>query len=211
MTFNGWPEDAIDFYLGLEADNSKAYWTDHKEVFETSVKAPMQSLVDELGGGKLFRPYRDVRFSKDKSPYKTWMAAHLEHGGYVSFSSEGLGVGLGYHEMAPDQLERFRAAVDDATSGRKLERLADALRAKDIEVGGHEQLKTAPRGYPKDHPRIDYLRMKGLTAWRQWAPAAWMGTPKAKDRIVQFLKDAKPLNTWLAGNVGPSTLPIPRR
>lgn len=97
MPFKGWPEEAIDFYAGLEADNSKAYWTDHKQVFEECVRGPMQALVDELGGGKLFRPYRDVRFSKDKSLYKTWMAATLERGGYVSLSSEGLGVGMGYH------------------------------------------------------------------------------------------------------------------
>jgi uncharacterized protein (TIGR02453 family) len=211
MAFRGWPEEALDFYVGLEADNSKAYWTDHKDVFDNCVKAPTQALVDELGGGKLFRPYRDVRFSKDKSPYKTWMAAHLDGGGYISLSSEGLGVGLGYHEMASDQLERYRTAVDDATSGRKLVKLAETLRAKDIEVGGHDQLKSAPRGYEKDHPRIEFLRYKGLTAWRQWTPAPWLGTAKAKDRIVTFLKDAKPLNAWLDSNVGPTTMPMGRR
>jgi uncharacterized protein (TIGR02453 family) len=208
MGFRGWPDEALDFYVGLEADNSKAYWTDHKDVFENKVKGPMQALVDELGGGKLFRPYRDVRFSKDKSPYKTNMAARLDIGLYLSLSSEGLGAGLGYWHMEADQLERYREAVDDETSGRKLVKVAEALRAKEIEVGGHEELKSTPRGYARDHPRIEFLRYKGLTAWRQWTPAPWLGTAKAKDRVATFLKDAKPLNAWLDANVGPSTLPM---
>jgi uncharacterized protein (TIGR02453 family) len=204
VAFKGWPEEAIEFYEGLEADNSKTYWNERKHIFEECVKAPMQAIVDELGGGKLFRPYRDIRFSKDKSPYKTWMAATLDVGGYISLSRDGLSVGTGYYEMAPDQLERYRAAVDDKTTGTKLTKLASAMRAKDIEVGGHEVLKTAPRGYPNDHPRIEFLRYKGITAWRQWAPAAWLSTAKAKERVVTFLKDAKPLNAWLDANVGPS-------
>ncbi|HEX4162146.1 MAG TPA: DUF2461 family protein, partial [Acidimicrobiales bacterium] len=75
MTFKGWPETALAFYEGLEADNSKTYWLDHKEVYERDVKAPMDALLAELtaefGEPKLFRPYRDTRFSRDKSPYKT--------------------------------------------------------------------------------------------------------------------------------------------
>ncbi len=112
--------------------------------------------------------------------------------------------------MASDQLERFRAAVDNDSSGKKLHKLAQSLRAKKIEVSGHEVLKSAPRGYPKDHARIDYLRMKGITAWRRWPPAAWLGTAKAKDRIVEFLKDAKPLTAWLDTHVGPTTQPMER-
>jgi uncharacterized protein (DUF2461 family) len=74
MTFKGWPDRALAFYDGLEADNSKAYWLDHKDVYERDVKAPMEALLAELtkefGETKLFRPYRDVRFSADKSPFR---------------------------------------------------------------------------------------------------------------------------------------------
>ena len=84
MTFRGWKAEALEFFDGLEADNSKAYWQAHKTEYETLVRAPMEALLIELepewGEGRVFRPYRDVRFSKDKSPYKTSIAAELGGG-----------------------------------------------------------------------------------------------------------------------------------
>jgi uncharacterized protein (DUF2461 family) len=68
-------------------------------------------------------------------------------------------------------------------------------------------LKTAPRGYPKDHPRIELLRHKGLITWREWPAGAWLGTAKAKDRVVEFLRTSAPLHAWLDAHVGPSELP----
>ena len=69
VTFRGWPSEALEFYEGLTADNSKTYWTAHKAVYESQVLAPMEALLVELeaefGAGKIFRPYRDVRFSAD--------------------------------------------------------------------------------------------------------------------------------------------------
>ena len=112
--FAGFGEAVVDFYDGLEVDNSKAYWQANKSVYETEVRAPMEELLAELapkyGEGRVFRPYRDVRFSADKSPYKTNLAAMLGGGGYVSLSADGLGAGYGMYMMASDQLERFRAS-----------------------------------------------------------------------------------------------------
>jgi uncharacterized protein (DUF2461 family) len=113
--------------------------------------------------------------------------------------------------MAPDQLERYRAAIDDSTSGRKIERIVGDLRKKGAEVSAHGELKSAPRGYDKDHPRIDLLKLKGLIAWKQWPVGAWLGTPKAKDRIIEFLHDARPMDRWLETHVGQSTMPPARR
>jgi uncharacterized protein (TIGR02453 family) len=208
--FRGWPAEALEFFDGLEAENTKAYWQRNKATYEQIVRDPMQELLNDLepefGEGRIFRPYRDVRFSADKSPYKTHIGA-LVGDGYVQLSSEGLAAGSGMWEMASDQLERYRAAVDDARSGAKLERVVrDAGDAK-VEVMAHGELKTAPRGYPKDHPRIELLRYKGIVTWRSWAPAAWLGTRRAKDRVEAFLRASKPLNAWLRANVGPSTLP----
>src|SRR5437773_9568879 len=159
MAFKGWQAEAIEFFEGLEADNSKAYWQDHKADYEKLVKAPMDELLAELkrefGEGRIFRPYRDVRFSRDKSPYKTNIAATLGAGGYISFSADGLGVGNGYYMMASDQLDRFRPAIDDDRQGSELEKLVKALEKKGVEVTGHDSLKTAPKGYAKDHPRIE--------------------------------------------------------
>src|SRR5215204_6947957 len=115
--FTGWPVEAVEFYRGLEADNSKGYWTEHKAEYDALVLAPMQALLDDLeaefGAGKVFRPYRDIRFSADKTPYKTAIGATIGESGYVQFSASGLGVGGGCHMMATDQLGRFRAAIDD--------------------------------------------------------------------------------------------------
>jgi uncharacterized protein (DUF2461 family) len=75
-------------------------------------------------------------------------------------------------------------------------------------VTAHETLKTCPRGYPKDHPRVDLLRHKGLISWKQWPVAAWLGTAQAKKRVVEFLRTSVPLRDWLAANVGESDAPI---
>jgi uncharacterized protein (TIGR02453 family) len=210
MTFRGWSAEALEFFDGLEEDNSKAYWQRNKATYEKLVRAPMEELLAELepvwGEGRIFRPYRDVRFSKDKSPYKTNIAATVGDG-YVHLSSAGLGAGAGMWEMAPDQLERYRKAVDADRSGKKLESIAADLRNGGADLSGHGALKSAPQGYPKDHPRIDLLRLKGVAAWKEWPAGAWLGTRKAKDRVVEFLELSKPLTAWLKTNVGPSTLP----
>ncbi len=215
MAFSGWSMAAIDFFDGLEEDNSREYWLAHKAVYDDEVKAPMEELLAELAGefgeSKIFRPNRDVRFSNDKSPYKTNIAATLGGGGYVSLSGAGLGVGTGMYWMAPDQLERFRAAIDDDRTGAELEALAAERRQAGVDVSAHESLKTAPRGYAKDHPRIELLRLKGLITWREWPVAPWLATRKAKTRVVDFLRGSRPILEWLDTNVGPSTLPDPGR
>src|SRR6266699_2836832 len=162
MTFKGWPAEAIEFYEGLEADNSKTYWQENKAVYEELVRGPMDALLAELapefGEGRIFRPYRDIRFSKDKSPYKTAIGATLARGGYVQFSAEGLSAGSGSYHPAPDQLDRFRRAVADESSGAKLADIVAAITRAGYGIAAHDMLKTCPKGYPKDHPRVDLLR-----------------------------------------------------
>jgi uncharacterized protein (TIGR02453 family) len=160
----------------------------------------MEDFAAEYGPGKIYRPYRDVRFSKDKSPYKTNIAGHLGEAAYVSLSAEGFGLGRGLYMPSNEQLERYRAAVDDDTTGPELERVVATARKKGLDVSGHESLKTAPKGYPKDHPRIDLLRQKGLIAWRSWEPGPWLGTAKVKTRVVEFLRDSAPVVDWLDKN-----------
>ncbi|HLT10085.1 MAG TPA: DUF2461 domain-containing protein [Micromonosporaceae bacterium] len=210
MAFRGWPEEALDFYEGLEADNSKTYWLANKSTYDEKVYAPMAALVAELepefGPGKIFRPYRDVRFSADKSPYKTHIAASLERG-YVQLDAGGLSAGTGMYMMAPDQLARYRQAVDAQSTGTQLQEIVAALARAKIEVIGHETLKRVPRGYPADHPRAELLRYKGIVAWKRWPVASWLGKPAAKTKVVEFLRTASPLNDWLERYVGPSMQP----
>ena len=217
MGFSGWPEEALDFYEELAADNSKAYWTRHKAVYEEKILGPMTELVEELaaelgavfgagagaaaGETKIFRPYRDVRFSKDKSPYKTNIAATVGTG-YVHLSAQGLAAGDGMYSMTPEQLDRYRQAVLRDDAGGELEGVIAAIEACEIGIEGPGALKTAPRGYPADHPRIGLLRYKGLIAWKEWPVESWLGTSAAKERIVGFLTTTRPLSSWLDVNVG---------
>jgi len=205
MAFRGWPTEALDFYEGLEADNSKTYWTANKAVYEEKVLAPMVELLAELepefGGSKIFRPYRDVRFSADKSPYKTAIGATLEQGGYIQLSAKGLAAGAGMYQMGPQELDRYRRAVADDRSGEALRGVVETLGKRKIEVHGHETLRTVPKGYPRDHPRADLLRHKGIVAWREWTAGAWLGRASAKTRVVEFLRDSRALASWLAEHV----------
>jgi uncharacterized protein (TIGR02453 family) len=210
MAFSGWPEEALDFYDGLAADNTKTYWTAHKAVYQELVLGPMAELVDELaaefGDTKIFRPYRDVRFSPDKTPYKTHIGA-MVGSGYVQLSAHGLAAGDGMYVMAADQLDRYRQAVASDRIGPELEQVIATVEKVGIGVSGRDTLKSAPRGYPVDHPRIGLLRHKGLVAWQEWPAGAWLGTAEAKDRVVTFLSTTRPLSDWLADQVGPSRVP----
>jgi uncharacterized protein (TIGR02453 family) len=206
MAFNGWPSTALVFYEGLEADNSKAYWTDHKDVYDADVKAPMEDLLAELtaefGETKLFRPYRDTRFSRDKTPYKTAIAARVgQH--YVQFSADGLLAGGGTYHMDTGQLARYRDAVAADRPGRTLESLVATMRKAGLDVHGSDALKTAPKGYDREHPRVELLRYKGLVAMKSWSPARWLATPAAKRRVVELFRATAPLLEWLDTHVGP--------
>lgn len=215
MAFKGWPTSMVEFYSELEVNNSKEFWTANKDVYDTDVKAPMAALVEELaeeyGEAKIFRPYRDVRFSKDKTPYKTQIAAafHTADGGgfYVRASADGLGAGGGYYMMAADQLDRFRNAIDDDRAGAELAELVTTIGgARGYEVHS-DSLKTAPRGWPKDHERIDLLRRKSLTWMREAAPGPRVHTRKAVAFVRDTFAHGAPLLKWLDTHVGSSTKP----
>jgi uncharacterized protein (TIGR02453 family) len=205
MAFSGWPEEALDFYDGLAADNTKTYWTANKAVYTDKILVPMTELAEELAGEfgepKIFRPYRDTRFSKDKTPYKTHIGVVIGGSCYVQLSAEGLGVGAGMWEMNPEQLARYREAVASDLFGPEIERIAAGLEQDGITVHGHAVLKSAPRGYPADHPRIALLRYKGLTAWQEWPAGAWLESAQVKARVTTFFRTTTPLRTWLHDHV----------
>ena len=163
----------------------------------------LEELGPEFGEGKVFRPYRDVRFSKDKSPYKTQMGARLGRG-YIQFSAKGLAVGDGMYGMESGQLDRYRRAVAHDTTGAELERVIAGIEQHGYGVHGRDVLKSAPRGYPADHPRIELLRYKGIVAWMEWPAEPWLETAAVKDRITGFLRATQPLGAWLDTNVGHS-------
>lgn len=213
VTFRGFPEAAFSFYEALHADNTRAFWQANKATYAEAVKAPLDGLLDELadhGPFHVFRPYNDVRFSKGKAPYKEHQGAFGESEGgagfYLQISAEGLMAGAGYYAMASDQLDRFRRAVDLDATGAAIERITAALAKGGHQIGAIGELKTAPRGYPKDHPRIELIRRKGLMAMRSWPVAKWMHTKAAATRIRDAWAACDEMNAWLDAHVGPSTL-----
>ena len=206
--FTGFPPEATAFYEQLAADNTKAFWDANRETYERAVREPMEDLIAELapefGAGKVFRPYRDVRFSTDKSPYKTAAAAVLRPDGtpwtahYVELSAAGLRTGAGAWEIDRAQLARARRAIDDEKHGAALARIAEQLPLFEPE------LKTAPRGWPKDHPRIELLRRKRFAVLWMHEPGPWLAEPTAKDRVADDWRRARPLLEWLERHVGPA-------
>ncbi len=202
--FSGFSDAALDFYDDLETDNTKSFWAANKAVYEDAVKAPMVALLaaleDEFGASKVFRPYRDVRFAKDKTPYKThqggFVAAGPASGWYVQVSAPGVLVSAGFYGATAERLAWYRDAVVDERRGKELERLLANLMATSWQIGG-DRVKTTPRGYAADHPRISLLRHKSLTVTKNYGFGSAICTPRLLDRVRSDWREARPLIEWL--------------
>ncbi len=204
MSFEGFPVAALDFYDDLEMDNTRSFWEANKDVYTDSVAAPMKALTTalepEFGAAKVFRPYRDVRFAKDKTPYKTHQGAFVAvapaTGWYVEVSARGIRTGAGFYGADAPRLAAFRDAIVEDSSGARLQRILAKIEKAGYAVSG-EQLKTAPRGYDRDHPRIDLLRHKQLLAGRVIGFGPVVHTAELVDLVRQDWRATKPLIDWL--------------
>jgi uncharacterized protein (TIGR02453 family) len=203
--FTGFPVAALDFYDDLEVDNTKAFWEKHKAVYAESVKAPMTALCGaleaEFGAAKIFRPYRDVRFAKDKTPYKTHQGAFVRVGDatgwYVEVSPRGVRTGAGFYEASGPRLHAFREAVAHDRFGPELEKILRRLEKKDFDVEG-DRLKTTPRGYDADHPRIELLRHRSLVAGHSFGFDPVIHTPELLGLVRDDWRALRPLVEWIA-------------
>jgi uncharacterized protein (TIGR02453 family) len=220
-TFDGFGPDVFDWFDGLERDNSRTYFTATRDFYERQVRGGIEAMLDELseefdGEVRVFRQQRDLRFSHDKSPYKTRTygvihgVAVARAGLYAQISAVGLYAGTGYHQMARDQLERFRAAVADDATGAGLVAALAAADAAGLELHG-ESLRTAPRGYPREHPRIELLRRKAVVVGRALPRGDGISRDAALRHVSSAWRAAGPLNAWLDERVGLSTEPDSRR
>jgi uncharacterized protein (TIGR02453 family) len=206
--FRGWPEEFQPFFIGLELDNSKRYFDANRQLYEEAVKGPMvalmESLAKEYGPAKIFRPNRDIRFSKDKSPYKTNIAATAGmggHGGYLSLDARGLTVAAGRYEMSQSQLAKYRKKAAADSTGAPLAAIVARLEKAGYGIGG-EALKRVPVGWPQDHPRARLLRHKILYIYKNFGLQPWLGSSAARKHVVKVWSDAEPLNEWLKRNAG---------
>ncbi|MDP9821486.1 DUF2461 domain-containing protein [Nocardioides massiliensis] len=202
--FAGFPEAALDFYDDLELDNTKSFWAEHRHVWESAVRDPMRALAaalaEEFGEARIYRPYRDVRFAKDKTPYKTHQGAFVSvaprTGWYVQIGAAGVRTSAGFYDADAEQLHRFRSAVDDDIRGPELARLVAHLEGTGWKRVG-DRLKTTPRGYAADHPRIDLLRHRSLSVDRHHGFAPYIHTAELADKVRADWREARELVEWL--------------
>jgi uncharacterized protein (TIGR02453 family) len=206
--FSGFSEAALDFYDDLEMDNTKSFWEAHKEVYLESVRAPMTALTaalePEFGKVKVFRPFRDVRFAKDKTPYKTNQGAFVgvgpACGWYVEIAARGVRTGAGFYDAGAAALGRIRASIADDATGKQLQRILAKLAKAGFTVDG-DRLKTAPRGYDADHPRIELLRHRSLTVAKDYGFEPIIHTPELLDAVRADWKAARPLVEWVGARL----------
>jgi uncharacterized protein (TIGR02453 family) len=206
--FQGFPSAALDFYDDLEMDNTKSFWEAHKAVYAEAVKAPMvaltEALAPEFGTAKIFRPYRDVRFAKDKTPYKTHQGAYVAvapaTGWYVEVSAPGVRVGAGFYHAESADLARIRDGIADERTGTELAKLLRSLKRKGFELGG-ETLKTTPRGYDADHPRIDLLRHKSMTLGKSYGFEPVIHTAELLDLVRKDWRSLRSFVDWVTQRI----------
>jgi uncharacterized protein (TIGR02453 family) len=217
-TFDGFRPGVRRWFQGLEADNSRSYFTANREFFEEAIRGEIESLLTELSeefGGevKMFRQHRDIRFSPDKSPYKTntygvLRGPDVAAGGlYASISARGLVAGSGYYAMARDQLDRFRDAIADEQHGAELSKLVAKAEKAGLELWG-ETVATAPRGYPKDHERIELLRRKSLALGATLKFGRGISRGDGLQFVAKTWRAAAPVTGWLDEHVGASRVQL---
>jgi uncharacterized protein (TIGR02453 family) len=204
--FSGWKGDFKGYFLGLRANNNKAWFVAHRKQYDEDVKAPLVALLADLEpefgpARRIARPNRDIRFSADKSPYKLNIYADVERGGYVALDAEGLVAAGGRYMVDDSQLKRMRDAIAAERSGKELATIVAALRKKGYEVEGQE-LKRVPPPYPQDHSRGDLLRHKRLFYWKRWPPEPWIATATPLERVAEVWRDGAQLDAWMKKHVG---------
>jgi len=217
--FSGFSKSAPGFWHELAVEMNKEWFEQNKQRYQDEWVAPMYSLLGEvraglakayaplkLGEPKVMRIYRDVRFSKDKTPYKTHVGAHIpvREGVSAMYVHLGMGeefVGCGTYFFESDQLGRWRKLVGSDATGKPLAKIVAKLHATGYEAGGHDDYKKVPKPFPADHPRAALLKLKGLTAGFPDMPRGMLHSPKLVGWLVQHGAATAPLVSWLAKNM----------
>jgi len=198
------PEAGALFYQELTVNNERPWWQANKARWQHVVRDPMErimaTLQPEFGEARVFRPYRDLRYGKDKTPYKTHQGAYVETmpgaGWYAELGTGGISTGGGFYRVRPRELAAIRRAIDDAARGHELELVLAELTDAGWEVRG-DALITAPRGYDQSHPRIELLRHTSLAVRRAIGPEV-SGEDAVAERIAADWREIEALVAWVS-------------
>lgn len=217
---DGFDRGAPQFLHELAAEMNREWFEANKPRYQSLWVQPMTALLDELtarlakvyapvklGPPKLLRIYRDTRFSKDKSPYKTHVAGAISAGKsttamYIHLGIDEEFIGVGTYFFEDKQLGKWRKLVAADKTGKDLAGIVGKLRRAGYAVGGHEDYKKVPKPYPADHPRGEFLKMRGLTGGFPAIPRGMLHSPKLVDWLVDHGKKTAPLVLWLHRHVG---------
>jgi uncharacterized protein (TIGR02453 family) len=219
--FEGFADNDAKFFKALAKHQDREWFTAHKQEFEDGWNTPMKHLLADvraaidsafphcdLDDPRVFRIFRDVRFSKDKSPYKTHIGGHIsvKRAGkatdapaavYFHVGHDERFGAAGYYMMDPPALARFRAAIADDQRGKELVKILARLDKKGFAADAHETLKRVPQGFDPDHPRADLLKRKGLVVSFPDLPKNLLTSPKLVQWVSSSARDAAPLVDWL--------------
>ena len=203
--FTGWPPEALEWFRELEKSNNREWFQANRKTYEQAVRGPLEAFLDEVrdefGDAKVFRPNRDTRFSADKRPYKNEIYAVVYHPGgggwYVQLNKGGVFTGGGLYAPDRERLAVLREAIAADETGSELEKVVEQMEAKGLNLMTEGALKTAPRGYRADHPRIRFLCLPHLAAGAFLEAGPWLHAPEAKEKVVDGWRAVTPLLEWL--------------
>lgn len=227
-TFEGFSDDALQFLLELQAEQSRTWFKAHQTDYTRLIRQPLELLVEAVRARLVdvwpglaevephyFRIQRDTRFSRDKTPYKSWVAAqlpirpvigdHEDHatpGLYLSYGLDGQYVGAGSWHMSSSTLAQFRSAVADDRLGARLQSVIDGLQAEGWSLSSIETLKRVPQGFAADHPRAELLKRKGL-AMSSNMPAEQLSSAELVGVVESRYRRVAPLVDWLDETLAP--------
>lgn len=217
MSFTGFPKEGVSWFQALSIAQNREWFAQNKAAFEAlwleptkallaEVKTPLEKIYKrKLGEPKVFRLNRDVRFSKDKSPYKRWMAGMLPFAGFKPMEGPAalyfhLGmddeVAFGFYVLESPQVKKLRAAILDEKSGRELQKHVDAAKKQGLRVESMEVLKRAPPGVDPNHPRVELLKHKALALGTDAIPKSVRYSAKFKDWVLDEARAAAPVLAW---------------
>jgi uncharacterized protein (TIGR02453 family) len=223
-SFTGFPQEGLKFLTDLVKNNDRDWFANNKQVYLDNIVGPAVAFVETMGErlqyisphiqydtktngqGSLMRIYRDVRFSKDKSPYKTWVGIRFWEGAgkktecpgfFLWFEAEASGFYTGMYGFPKALLKAYREAVVDDELGAELESaIAEVRAAGAYEIGG-EHYKKVPRGFDPDHPRAELLKYNAIYASSPRIDLATLASPALADVCMEHSENTAPLHRWM--------------